>query len=67
MRRNGGIEMGVSDFDVYGRYKFGEEEQFTHLCLVIEAYSERDAMDKARRISDKVTWTSVSEHNSDYE
>lgn len=55
--------MGVSDFDVYGKYKFGKEEQYTHFSLVIEAFSERDAMDKARRISDKVNWTSVSKHN----
>lgn len=59
--------MGVLDFDVYGKYKFGKEEQYTHFRLVIEAFSERDAMNKARRISDKVTWTYVSEHNSDDE
>lgn len=59
--------MGVTDFDVYGKYKFGKEEQNTHFCLVIEALSENDAMDKARKISDKVIWTSVSEHNSDDE
>lgn len=59
--------MGVSDFDVYGKYKFGKEEQYTHFRLVIEAFSKRDAMDKARRISDKVIWTSVSKHKSDDE
>lgn len=52
----GGIKMGVSDFDVYGKYKFDKEEQYTHFCLVIEAFSEIDALDKARRISDKVTY-----------
>lgn len=59
--------MGVQEFDVYGKYKFGKEEQFTHFCLVIEAFSESDAMDKARMISAKVIWISVSEHNSDDE
>lgn len=63
----GGFEMGVTDFAVYGKYKFGKEEQYTHFRLVIEAFSEKDAMDKARRISDKVIWTSVSKHKSDDE
>lgn len=51
--------MGVTDFDVYGKYKFGKEEQNTHFRLTIEA-----CMDKAKMIADKVTWTSVSKHIS---
>lgn len=61
----GGIEMGVSYFDVYGKYKFGKEGQNTHFRLTIEACSESNAMDKARMIADKVTWTSVSKHDSE--
>lgn len=57
--------METIDFDVYGRYKFATEEQCTHICLVGEVYSERDAMNKARIISNKVTWTSAFKHNSD--
>ncbi|WP_455618855.1 hypothetical protein [Eisenbergiella sp.] len=54
--------MGVSDFDVYGKYKFGKEEQFTHFCLVIEAFSTSDAMEKAKVIAKDVNWSHASEH-----
>lgn len=54
--------MGVLDFDVYGKYKFGKEEQFTHLCLVIEAVSKSDALAKAKIIASNVIWSHASEH-----
>lgn len=57
--------MDIIDFDVYGKYKFETEEQCSHFCLVLEAYSEREAMNKARIISDKVTWISASKHSQE--
>lgn len=57
--------MGVQDFDVFGKYRFGSEEQFTHFCLVIEALTENDALVKAKKIAGNVIWTNVSKHNSD--
>lgn len=41
--------MGVKDYDVFGRIRFCKEEQFTHLCMVIEAASARDALEKAKK------------------
>lgn len=61
----GEIKMGVTDFDVYGKYKFGKEGQNTYFWLTVEACSESNAMDKARMIADKVTWTSVSKNDSE--
>lgn len=57
--------MGGSEFDVYGKYKFGKEEQFTHYCLVIEAASKSDALDKAKKISSHVRWSYASAHICD--
>lgn len=54
--------MGVKEYDVFGKIKFGKEEQFTHLCLVIEAFSDRDALEKAKRISGDVYWSYCKEH-----
>lgn len=42
--------MGVKEYEVFGRIRFGKEEQFTHLCLIIEAYSSDDAKEKAEKI-----------------
>lgn len=53
--------MGVKDYKVFGRVRFGKEEQFTHLFLIIEAFSESDALDKAKKISDKVYWSYCKE------
>lgn len=53
------------DYDVYGKFRYKTEEQCTHLCIVIEAYSEDDAMNKARVISDKVIWISASKHSQE--
>ena len=46
--------MGVKEYEVFGRIRFGKEEQFTHLCLIIEAYSSDDAKEKAEKISSNV-------------
>lgn len=54
--------MGVKEYDVFGRVRFGKEEQFTHLCLVIEAFSVSDALGKAKKISDSVYWSYCKEH-----
>lgn len=54
--------MGITEFDVYGKMKFEKEEQFTHLCLVIEASSVSEALSKAKKISNVIKWTHASEH-----
>lgn len=54
--------MGVKEYDVFGKVKFGKEEQYTHLCLVIEAFSNKDAMEKAKMISGDVYWLYCEEH-----
>lgn len=54
--------MGVKEYDVFGKIKFGKEEQYTHLCLAIEAFSDKDAMKKAKMISGDVYWLYCKEH-----
>lgn len=57
--------MGVKDYEVFGRVRFGKEEQFTHLRLIIEAFSESDALEKVKKISDKVYWSYCKEYICD--
>lgn len=59
--------MGIKDYEVFGRVRFGKEEQFTHLRLIIEAFSENDASEKARKISDKVYWSFCREYSDEYD
>ena len=54
--------MGVKEYEVFGRIRFGKEEQFTHLCLIIEAYSSDDATETAKKISSTVYWSHCMEH-----
>lgn len=54
--------MGVKEYEVFGRIRFGKEEQFTHLCLIIEAFSSDDAKEKAEKISSNVYWSYCKEH-----
>ena len=57
--------MGVKEYEVFGRIRFGKEEQFTHLCLIIEAYSSDDAKEKAETISSNVYSSHCMEHVCD--
>lgn len=57
--------MEVKEYEVFGRIRFGKEEQFTHLCLVIEAHSSDDAKEKAKKISGNVYWLYCKERVCD--
>lgn len=54
--------MGAKDYDVFGKIRFCKEEQFTHLCLTMEAFSANDALEKAKKISNDVHWLYCKEH-----
>ena len=54
--------MGVKEYDVFGRIRFGKEEQFTHVRLTIEAFSNEDALEKAKKIYGDVWWSYCKEH-----
>lgn len=49
--------MELKEYKVFGRIRFGKEEQSTHLCLIIEACSSDDAREKAKKISPDVYWS----------
>lgn len=53
--------MDVKEYDILGRIRFEKEEQFTHLCLTIEAFSNQDALEKAKKISGDVWWSYCKE------
>lgn len=42
--------MGVKKYKVYGKVKFGKEQQNTNICLEIEAFSYIDAEDKFEKL-----------------
>ena len=57
--------MEVKEYEIFGKVRFGKEEQFTHLCMIIEATSTSDALEKAKIISSRVYWSYCKEHVCD--